>query len=75
MKTGIVADTYLYNRAAALPRTVLDIFRGVDHIFHAGDTIHRALTCFAGKGSLLRVCRGCIAIQSGAAHGQEEKCL
>jgi len=34
---GIITDTHVPQRLAALPPRVLDVFRGVDRILHAGD--------------------------------------
>jgi putative phosphoesterase len=34
---GIIADTHIPQRVKALPPRVFEVFRGVDHILHAGD--------------------------------------
>jgi putative phosphoesterase len=37
MKIGVLSDTHIPSRAKALPGIVLDFFKDVDHIIHAGD--------------------------------------
>src|SRR5215468_1784844 len=34
---GLISDTHMPQRCAALPRTLADVFAGVDLILHAGD--------------------------------------
>ncbi len=38
---GIIADTHIPWRIKALPPRVFEVFRGVDHILHAGDISSR----------------------------------
>lgn len=37
MKIGVLSDTHIPRRAKALPEVVLETFKGVDYIIHAGD--------------------------------------
>lgn len=37
MKIGVLSDTHIPSRRKVLPETVIEAFRGVDHIIHAGD--------------------------------------
>ena len=37
MKIGVISDTHIPKRAKCLPEIVLDTFKGVHHIIHAGD--------------------------------------
>lgn len=37
MKVGIVSDTHIPKKAKALPNILIQAFRDVDHIIHAGD--------------------------------------
>ncbi len=37
MKVGVLSDTHIPNRAKRLPDEVIQAFREVDHIIHAGD--------------------------------------
>lgn len=37
MKIGVLADTHIPDRLPALPSRVLELFNGVDLIFHVGD--------------------------------------
>ncbi len=37
MKIGVISDTHMPSMAAALPAAVIEAFRGVDLILHAGD--------------------------------------
>jgi putative phosphoesterase len=39
MIIGVIADTHLYQRAAALPPFVEEVFRDAAHILHAGDIV------------------------------------
>lgn len=39
MIIGVLSDTHIPNRAKKLPAAVLDSFRHVDHIIHAGDIV------------------------------------
>lgn len=41
MKIGIISDTHIPTKARRIPEIVLDRFRGVDLIIHAGDIIQR----------------------------------
>lgn len=37
MKIGVISDTHIPKRAKGLPQIVLETFKGIDHIIHAGD--------------------------------------
>ncbi len=37
MKVGVLSDTHIPKRAGGLPKEVIQAFRNVDHIIHAGD--------------------------------------
>lgn len=37
MKIGVLSDTHIPKKALTLPCVVLETFKGVDHIIHAGD--------------------------------------
>lgn len=37
MKVGVLSDTHIPKRAGGLPEEVIQAFRNVDHIIHAGD--------------------------------------
>lgn len=37
MKAGVLSDTHIPKRAKGLPEKVIQAFRNVDHIIHAGD--------------------------------------
>lgn len=37
MKLGVISDTHIPKRAKILPEVVLESFKDVDHIIHAGD--------------------------------------
>jgi len=37
---GLVSDTHIPSRVARLPQRILDIFKGVSLIIHAGDLVH-----------------------------------
>jgi len=39
MKIGVIADTHIPDRAKEIPRQVLEAFRGVDMVIHAGDMV------------------------------------
>lgn len=39
MRIGVIADTHIPKRALVIPAQVLDAFRGVDLILHAGDLV------------------------------------
>jgi putative phosphoesterase len=41
MKIGVLSDTHIPTRKKVLPETVIEAFRSVDHIIHAGD-----ISCF-----------------------------
>jgi putative phosphoesterase len=43
MKVGVLSDTHVPTAAASLPRSVFDIFKGVDLILHAGDIVQLSL--------------------------------
>lgn len=37
MKIGVISDTHIPTKARLLPKIILNTFRNVDHIIHAGD--------------------------------------
>ncbi len=37
MRIGLISDTHISNNNEKIPAEVREIFKGVDHIFHAGD--------------------------------------
>ena len=39
MKIGVIADTHIPERAKDLPQQILEAFKGVDMIIHAGDLV------------------------------------
>ena len=39
MKIGVISDTHIPERASAIPPQVLEGFKGVDLILHAGDLV------------------------------------
>lgn len=39
MKIGVIADTHMPERGACLPAKVVEAFKGVDMIIHAGDAV------------------------------------
>lgn len=43
MKIGIIADTHIPDRAKEIPQQILDDFKKVDMIIHAGDFVELAL--------------------------------
>ena len=51
MKVGVLSDTHIPSKAKALPNVVIQAFKGVDHIIHAGDInsfeVLDALECLA----------------------------
>ena len=40
MKIGVIADTHIPERAEEIPQQILDAFKGVDMIIHAGDFVN-----------------------------------
>jgi putative phosphoesterase len=40
MKIGVISDTHIPDRADRLPQQVLDAFKGVDMVIHAGDLVN-----------------------------------
>lgn len=40
MKIGVISDTHIPDRAESLPQQVLDAFKNVDMIIHAGDLVN-----------------------------------
>lgn len=42
MRIGVISDTHIPSRAAAIPAAALDAFAGVDLILHAGDASVRS---------------------------------
>jgi len=39
MKIGVIADTHITNRAGEIPQEVLQAFKNVDMVIHAGDLV------------------------------------
>jgi len=39
MKIGVIADTHIPDRAKDIPRQILEAFKGVDMVIHAGDFV------------------------------------
>lgn len=39
MLIGVISDTHIPERADALPNTVVETFKDVDYIWHAGDLV------------------------------------
>lgn len=39
MKIGVISDTHIPVRAKKIPNEILELFRGVDKILHAGDLV------------------------------------
>lgn len=39
MKIGVISDTHIPDRATDIPKEILDAFRGVDMVIHAGDLV------------------------------------
>ncbi len=39
MKIGVISDTHIQNRNEHVPRIILDVFRQMDMVFHAGDMV------------------------------------
>lgn len=43
MKIGVISDTHIPERASRLPAQVLDAFKGVDMVVHAGDLVDKSV--------------------------------
>ncbi|MBM3250183.1 MAG: metallophosphoesterase [Candidatus Omnitrophica bacterium] len=43
MKIGVISDTHIPNAAEAIPKKILEDFKGVDMIVHAGDLVDLAV--------------------------------
>ncbi|MDD5347536.1 MAG: metallophosphoesterase [Candidatus Omnitrophica bacterium] len=43
MKIGVLSDTHIPERAPALPRKIIEAFKGADMIIHAGDFVDTAV--------------------------------
>ena len=57
MKIGILSDTHIPTRARALPNEVIQAFREVDYIIHAGDiTSLEVLDTLADLAPVIAVC-------------------
>jgi hypothetical protein len=39
VKIGVISDTHIANRNEHIPRIILDVFRQMDMVFHAGDMV------------------------------------
>jgi len=39
VKIGVISDTHIQNRNEHVPRIILDVFRQMDMVFHAGDMV------------------------------------
>ncbi|MGD0335776.1 MAG: YfcE family phosphodiesterase [Candidatus Omnitrophota bacterium] len=39
MKIGVISDTHIPERAAQIPQKILDAFKGMDMVIHAGDLV------------------------------------
>lgn len=64
MKIGVLSDTHIPNRAKALPAAVLEGFKGMDHIIHAGD-----ISCI----EVLRTLRKLAPVTAVAGNGDPPK--
>jgi len=49
MKIGIISDTHIPDRGTALPKKILEAFKGVDMIIHAGDMVELSVVDMLGK--------------------------
>ncbi|MDD3344980.1 MAG: metallophosphoesterase family protein [Candidatus Omnitrophica bacterium] len=39
MKIGVISDTHIANKAEHIPRIILDVFKQMDMVMHAGDMV------------------------------------
>jgi len=57
MKIGVLSDTHLSDKSQSLPKKMLDDFKGVDMIIHAGDLISLSVI-----EKLKKICPNVIAV-------------
>ncbi len=43
MKIGVISDTHIPDRAKDIPKEILESFKGVDMIIHAGDLVEKSV--------------------------------
>jgi len=57
MKIGVLSDTHISSKADKLPKQMLDDFKGVDMIIHAGDLVDLSVV-----DALKKVCPNVVAV-------------
>lgn len=57
MKIGVIADTHIPDQAKDIPQQILDAFKGVDMVIHAGDLVD-----FSVLNKLKAVCKNVRAV-------------
>lgn len=57
MKIGVIADTHIPLKAQSIPKQILEAFKGVDMIIHAGDLVNLEVL-----GELKKICSNVKAV-------------
>jgi uncharacterized protein len=70
IKIGVLADTHIPDRADSIPKEVLDGFKGVDMIIHAGDLVSLSVL-----DQLRTVCKNVLAVCGNMDHDEVKRRL
>jgi len=70
MRIGVISDTHIPDRAAKIPAQVLEAFRGVDLILHAGDLVDSDVLT-----ELKTVCKDVRAVRGNMDHPHVQQSL
>ena len=63
MRIGVISDTHIPDRAEKIPHAILEDFKNVDIIFHAGDLVEKT-----ALKELKAVCKDVRAVQGNMDH-------
>ncbi len=70
MKIGVIADTHIPDRAKEIPQEILEAFKGVDMVLHAGDLVDSSVL-----DKLKAVCKDVRAVRGNMDHDEVRKGL
>lgn len=70
MKIGVLADTHIPDRAKDIPKEILEAFKDVDMIIHAGDLVEPSVL-----DKLSSICKNVVAVKGNMDHDVRVKDL
>jgi uncharacterized protein len=70
MRIGVISDTHIPDRAKKIPQEILEEFKNVDIVLHAGDLVERS-----ALKELKAVCKDVRAVRGNMDHPEEKDAL